>query len=316
MDTFIKEIIELVVRIVESDNFKNLPLPLQNFLVFLVVFLVVFVIVAFPFMILFKLIKPNQILGDIIKKIQQKKLYTLVGQIKEETLSESMFQNFEVSRNPIRKNPNPIYFMWADTYAKSYINAFIEKYEKQQSGEEKEYHYLKVLFLNNSKWKGNIAILPHDFFAIKREKDKKYLTFKAKRLSIDPHEEEYSKSLSENEKLLSDIGISIRLVDAELQHWIYFPDSRDATVETIAKVSSEEYWAKFAVDIENQSKWQQFKNDGNYLYGSKKPDFSVITLVILKFGGYNEMGLTEGFGSIGIRDICLKSELEGEYKEI
>ena len=43
---------------------------------------------------------------------------------------------------------------------------------------------------------------------------------------------------------------------------------------------------------------------------SKKPDFSIITLVILEFGGYQLLRLTEGFGAIAIRNICLKSENE------
>lgn len=241
------------------------------------------------------------------KVVQEKKLYTFVGNLEEEPKPNSRFQNFCVDRLYRRENPNPIYFMWADTYKKNYINAFVEEPHDPKTS------YLKVLFLNNpDSYPSNIAIMPYNHSPIQPTAEKIYITFEAKVLEMSEEEESYNQFLyqGQDKKSLSEIGISIRLVDAELQHWTY---SVDGKVPRLGMVHSKDNWQELAIDIKvekNEKKWRPFEEDGNYLYGSKKPNFSVIALVFLEFGGNGELGLKEGFGSIAIRDIRLKSDDE------
>lgn len=206
------------------------------------------------------------------------KLYTFAG-LKEELREDTIFQDFDTTR---QDNINAVYYLWADNFRGSEVNACVD------SGSR----FLRIRFDNEPGcYPCNVAIRPEQDRALSNL-SYKYLTFEA----IVPNE-----ALS-NENLLKKISLAVRIVNGHFQHWEYaFRPNEYRVFEVSTR------WTKFKIDIADHSKWYLFQSDGNYIFGPKKAEFSVIASIIFEMGSKGARP-REGKGIVDIRMIRLEKD--------
>ncbi len=255
--------------------------------------------------------------GKLILNASNPPKYMLIAGLSKDTRKDQgtdvKFQDFHIGRGKTRENSNAVYYMWADNFQKSQINASIIG---------NEIPYLQILFKNSfESWPCNIAIIPFDFQALENNPFKRYLVFEAQVLDLSQEIDSYIDYLCKSEGVsgldelkiskLDKIGVSVRVVDGNLQHWYYSLSTRRRRQ---FEITEKKRWKKCYVNLTNLTKetknnWKLFGSDGNHLSRSKRPDFSIISLVVLEFGRYSDVGtLQGGIGAIGIRNIRLTDE--------
>jgi hypothetical protein len=232
-------------------------------------------------------------------------LYRFLGLKGEEednaTFHNKTFQDFDIKGS----NQNAVYFFWANTATtpSSEINAQVYSQNK----------FLTVSFNTHSIGGANIAIRASSDVARIRENRMRYLCFDIRLRQDD-------KSDSDN------VEIGFRIVNGWLQHWEYSTMSREGYIklllQSIGTRSSDENttnWETFRLDLENPDLWHLFPSDGNYLYGPKSLDFSVIASIIFEVGcrssqkteGALALKPGPGKGKFDLRNIRLSQHMEG-----
>lgn len=213
-------------------------------------------------------------------------LYTFHG-LKPKLRSHAVFQDFKIDKAG-GVNRNAVYYMWADADSHNTIQASIEN-------NNSDGHFLRIVFINNDLWLSNIAIHPISEQALdNRAEPGGNSKIKYRFLKISARVQKY-----ENEGL-DEIGIVLRICDRNLTYWEYGNKSN----ESLQIKLSTGNWQQKSVDLEGE--WNKFGSDGNYLNSLTKPDFTVISGMVLVFGGYNSKGQIPKFGgeySKGIIDI-------------
>ncbi len=255
-----------------------------------------------------------------IPSVFNKRFYTFYG-LDEDISDEPTLQDFSGKGNQC----SPIQFLWVAPGNKLYPNIL-----KDQNNDS----YLHIEFDNqdretNKNQEGsNIAIRLAGNQA-HRKKNNKYLTFE---LRVPKN-----KRNVKNENIV----LAFRIVNGWHQHWQYINSKNrieDKLVTTLilkdffqSERASDE-WKSFSLNIDDDKKWRLFKGDGNYLYGPKKADFSIITSIIFEFGSlpdeeeikdkdkdgetssYNpEERPWAGKGELEIKNIKLSKEPEGYF---
>ncbi len=207
------------------------------------------------------------------------KFYTFFG-LDEITRSGDVFQDFDIKRPG--GNINAVYYLWADTYKASSINAFVNSEER----------FLRISFKNESgSYPSNIAIRPKSEQALANTLQKPYLSFEAR----------IPQEAVQNNTLLEKVSIVVRVVNGWLQYWVY----EDKPGESIQFPVEGGEWRRFSVDLRS-THWHLFRSDGNMYYGPKKAGFSIVSGVILELGSYNVPGRPgPGEGMVDIRHIRL-----------
>jgi hypothetical protein len=207
------------------------------------------------------------------------KFYTFCG-LDEITRSEDVFQDFDIKRPG--GNINAVYYLWADTYKASSINAFVNSEER----------FLRISFNNEPGcYPGNIAIRPKAEQALANTLQKPYLAFEAR----------IPREASQNSRQLEKVSIVVRIVNGWLQYWVY----EDKPGESIQFLVEGSEWRRFSVDLRS-THWYLFHSDGNVHYGPKNAEFSIVSGVILELGSYNVPGRPgPGEGMVDIREIRL-----------
>ncbi|MDJ0615457.1 MAG: hypothetical protein QNJ63_01715 [Calothrix sp. MO_192.B10] len=232
-------------------------------------------------------------------------LYRFLGLRGEEEDREAFhnttFQNF----NLIGRNQNAIYFFWANTSTNpaSEITARVDRKE----------NFLTVSFKSYSVGGANIAIRASGDTARFRDNRMRYLSFDM-------------RLRKEVENDSDNVEVGFRLVDGWLQHWHYSYTDNEGYIKVLLKhycqLTSNETvsaWETFSLDIENREFWHLFLSDGNYKYGSKSPDFEIISSVIFEVGCREEEmeGALEpkpgpGQGKVDINNIRLSEKPMGK----
>jgi hypothetical protein len=213
-------------------------------------------------------------------------LYTCCG-LKKPTSKSSIFQDFKIDRDGV--NPNPVYYMWADNFKSSTINAEIVN-EPEPS--------LRISFDHTKdSWGCNIALRPYNDTGIIAENS--YLCFESRLIKAT----NYGTNLD-------NVAISLRLTDRRLTHWEYALPPNDYRPTKHHQILVDKYdWKQYYINLRSKD-WQLFKMDGNYLYASKKPDFSVIATMVLSFGAYNpEFRPGPGKGIVEIKNFIFKENV-------
>ena len=204
--------------------------------------------------------------------------------MRRELRTGDVFQDFV--RRP-NDNINAVYYLWADVFTASQIDASVQ-----------DESFLRISFNNQpGSYPCNVAIRPESEQALKNDPQKRYISFEAR----------IPEESLQDEDLLSEVAIGIRLVNGWLQHWEYamYPH------EYIQFKLNNSEWKSCFVLLDDAHKWNLFKADGNHLYGPEEPDFGIIASVIIEVGGYKGPGRpSEGKGIIDIRAIRLTNHSE------
>lgn len=225
--------------------------------------------------------------------IKMPPLYTFHG-LEENLRSDAVFQDFVIDRSG-GTNRNAVYYMWTDTFKQNTIQASIESNDNDNS-------FLQVIFNNKSGWLSNIAIHPMNEQALDNQNDSKLKYRFLKILARVPRE-----VLGFSPK----VGITLRICDRNLTYWEY----ANKPGEFIQLPILIDGWQKQYVDLEDNRLWHKFKSDGNYKNPASIPDFSVISGIVLIFGGFNPGETTPacGEGIVDIRKISLENHPVGNY---
>ena len=200
---------------------------------------------------------------DYSNKIDANELYLVHGLNKATNEHNNLFQDFICDQ----KNYNPIYFLWTDTTVSN------NKIEASVVKENDDNSFLQIIFTNGGGKGCNIAIRPQNGNAIdnSNSKGKKNLRFQA----------EISKSYKKNDVL----GLAVRVVNGYMQHWEYKNTNNDCLSFAVNKSGN----GTNIIDVEltHKDKWQLFQGDGNKISNlEKNPNFDIISLVIISFGGF------------------------------
>jgi hypothetical protein len=225
--------------------------------------------------------------------LQNLKWYTLYG-LDEQTTQDKTFQDFELND----ANPNVIKFLWA--FADERENDEISSNINQENGVS----FLHIEFQNKTSFGSNICILPKDRKACQTG-NAKYLTFEL-RIPNTHHSNQPNNN--------QNIALNFRIVDGQLQHWCYqgqipnvFGANYTLLTEKYQSILSDQHWVKFGLSLQDKDIWQLFEVDGNYLYGDKNHNFTILAAVIFEFGIGGRHG--SGSGAIDIRKIALRTSL-------
>ena len=95
------------------------------------------------------------------------------------------------------------------------------------------------------------------------------------------------------------LAVAVRLIDAQATQWSYA--KRDLKKMFSIPVSDD--WSNIVVDLHND--WELFRSDGNHRYAGNRPDFSVISAVVIEVGtpGANRPG--PGIGEVEVSGLRL-----------
>lgn len=63
-------------------------------------------------------------------------------------------------------------------------------------------------------------------------------------------------------------------------------------------------WVTLSIDLHADT-WTLFGADGNCRYGGAQPDFSLISAVIIEFGGWSKQRPGPGLGVVQVKDFRL-----------
>lgn len=232
-------------------------------------------------------IPKGKIIQLLIQKMQSLrvddlKLYTFHG-LRPNTRSSNTIQNFEINREQNGQNINAVHYLWADTYKGSKINASI----KSEGG-----FFLRVDFENYEfSYPCNIAIRPQCEEAIEVRQEKLFV-FEAR----------IPEEASQNNSLLKEVAIGVRVVNGWLQHWEYTARPGEYKLQNV----SNHQWQKFSIDLNTNDVWHLFRPPGNYQYGPEDyPDFTIISSIIFEFGCFQVGRPGQGKGIIDIKDLKL-----------
>ena len=252
--------------------------------------------------------------GPIVQQLTNKmkkeghedlELYRFLGLKGEQedsaTFNHTRFQNFCMQEG----NDNAVYFFWANTATTppSQINAKVDQNNKS----------LIVSFETHTVGGANIAIRPIRDIARRRDNMMRYLCFDM-------------RLIKEDESDSNDVEIGFRVVNGWLQHWEYSTKKGEGYKKVLLKKFGTESsdgksktFHTFNLDLEKTILWHLFESDGNYLYGLKPADFSIITSIIFEVGCSQQLAQQQslapkpgpGKGKFEVRDIRLSAEDEG-----
>jgi len=200
-------------------------------------------------------------------------LHTFSG-LREEKRNEDVIQDFRIERES-HKNPNPVSYLWADAYRGSSITASVV---------EGDPPHLSVTFDNKPfSWACNIAIRPIGEQAV-TTRGRPILAFETRLAPESPPE----------------ISVSVRLANGWCQHWAY------GVSGVYRRFPVTETWRTVEIPLDSDE-WWHFAVGDNEPFGPRKRDFSIISAVVLVFGGSS--GMTEpgpGRGTVLIRSVHLR----------
>jgi len=217
--------------------------------------------------------------GQTTKSVNTWKNIYLYSGLDLQTRSDNNFQDFHILRPG--GNINAVSYLWADTYVGNTINAFVDNDD----------HFLRIEFNNKpGSYPSNLAIRPNAEKALENTYSKAIITFEARTPNL--------KKSSKKEN----IAFGVRVVNGWLQHWEYSDKPGEYRQFQINNSS----WKKHQVELHGSS-WNLFQSDGNRFQGPTKPDFNIITAIVIEVGTYNVPGrLGNGAGIIDIRQIKLE----------
>ena len=102
-----------------------------------------------------------------------------------------------------------------------------------------------------------------------------------------------------------DLQLAIRVVDALQTHWECLSSIGGHKCFPL-KASAGDEWTSFAIPLTTSGKrnfrWRVFESDGNWLYNSKRPDFSTVLALVIEVGTLQGEGNRPGPGK-GIIDF-------------
>jgi hypothetical protein len=205
-------------------------------------------------------------------------LYTFSG-LRVDARDEDVVQDFRIDRGR-HDNPNPVSYLWADVYRGNSVTASVE---------EGDPPHLGVTFENKpASWASNVAIRPISERAV-TTRGRSILAFETRLAPESPPE----------------IFVSVRVANGFCQHWAYGADGRYLLFQVT------ETWNPIEIWLTRDERWWLFAVDGNYAFGPQNPDFSLISSVVLVFGGpgMNEPG--PGRGTVLIRNVHLRERETG-----
>jgi hypothetical protein len=200
-----------------------------------------------------------------------------------------IYQDFS-PRNDTKKHVNVVQYLWADAFSQpeSWIRARVVP---------DEVDYLDIEFENNGFYPSNIAIRPKHEQALKCPPDHPMPTFEVR--SLPPPQGADGSPGDGKSRVLA---LCVRVVDAHYTHGEYgFIEGQP----NLIKMPSNGTWRTVQVDL-GGSTWAKFSPDGNHLNPSKKPDFSILSSLVLEFGGESSLRPGRGGGHIQVRRIRLE----------
>jgi hypothetical protein len=223
----------------------------------------------------------NQIDQEIdFKKIEP---HTLMGL--KEPEKRNLFQDFSVSRNSATGNVNAVSFLWADTLRGDSVRASIM--------EEDGGAFLRTWFdVHQDSWGCNLSIRPqNERPAYLKDSGLNFLTLHFR----------IPENGSQNADHLRSVGIAILVINGMLQHWQFAGRENQFIQKEVTSPS----WQRIDIPLDPECcQWALFSSDGNRKFGNlEKPDFSIISSVIIKVGAFtsqrNELGAGKGIIDIG-----------------
>ena len=201
-------------------------------------------------------------------------LYTFSG-LREDLRDDDNVQDFRIDRES-HANTNPVSYLWADAYRGSSITASVV---------EADPPHLSVTFENKPlSWASNIAIRPIAERAV-TTRGRPILAFETRLAPESP----------------PGIVVSVRVANGWCQHWAYGV----AGVYRRFPVTETETWKEIEIRLDSDE-WWLFQVGDAEPFGPHKRNFSIISNVVLVFGG---PGMTEpgpGRGTVLVRKVHLK----------
>jgi hypothetical protein len=201
--------------------------------------------------------------------------------LQREPVETDVFQDFVIDDGRI-DNPNPVSYLWADACGGgNTISAVLDS--------EDGLPHLRISFDNKPRtYSSNIGIRPVGERAV-LTKGNRYLSFDA-RVDKDPADL----------KALDEVFCGARVVDRWLQHWAYGPQGRYRPLKITKS------WPTQVLDLGSRE-WWLFPADGNRFHGPAKPDFSIISSLVLEFGSDNIDRPGQGHSTVLIRKCVFTS---------
>ena len=175
-----------------------------------------------------------------------------------------------------------VYGLWADAnHAGNLIQAVV--------AHEKGRKFFRVTFRNQTAFPPSVSFRPCGLAPLVNPQNARYLLFQAR-----------ARKGAELNADGAAIGVSVRLVDRAGTHW----SAQFKDIYIIHEIPVDDQWHEMAVEL-TSTNWQMFASNGNHLYATERPDFSVIPAVVVEFGSPSPPRPGPCNGEVDIKDFRL-----------